>query len=120
MPLKQKNKNLNDGMVVKNDIDLVFTVKICKNNNSDEILYEKNVSFINSKREKMMKCTENIIGNLIHGNIPFKDLGVGYLAEFSRKPKEYYNDIFLMLLNIHSHKYFNCNIIDSEEYEHQE
>ena len=114
------NKNLNNGMVVKNDIDLVFTVKICKNNNSDEILYEKNVSFINSKREKMMKCTENIIGNLIHGNIPFKDLGVGYLAEFSRKPKEYYNDIFLMLLNIHSHKYFNCNIIDSEEYEHQE
>lgn len=114
------NEKLNEGVVVENDIDLVFTVKICKNDNSDVILYEKSVSFINSKREKIMKCNENNIGNIINGIIPFKDLDVGYLAEFSRKPKEYYNDMFFMLLSMHAHKYFNCNVIDSEEYEHQE
>lgn len=114
------NKNLDNGVVNENDIDLVFTIKICKNDNSDEILYENSVNFINSKREKTLKCNENIIGNIINGVIPFKDLGVGYLGEFSRKPKEYYNSMFLMLLSGFSHNYFNCNVIDSEDYENQE
>jgi hypothetical protein len=114
------NENVNNGVVNEDDIDLVFIIKICNNNNSDEILYENSVSFINSKREKTLKCNENIIGNIINGIIPFKDLGVGYLGEFSRTPKEYYNSMFLMLLSNHSHKYFNCNVIDSEDYEHQE
>jgi hypothetical protein len=113
------NKKLNEKSIIEKDVDLIFIVKICNNNNED-ILYEKSIKFINGTREKVMKCNENIIGNIINGIIPFKDLGVGYLAEFSRKPTEYYNDIFLMLLSMHSHEYFNCNIIDSNEYEHQD
>lgn len=113
-------QKLNEGLVVKDDVDLVFTVEVTKNSDSSAILYKNNIKMINGTRKKNMKCNETVIGNVINGVIPFKDIDLGYLGEFSREPKEIYNEMFLMLLGMHSHAFFNCNVIDSGEYEHQE
>jgi hypothetical protein len=113
-------QKLKESKIVEQDIDLIFEIIIYKDDDKDNILYEKKIKLANGTRKKTLTCSESVIGNIIHGIIPFKDLDVGYLAEFSRTPKDYYNDMFLMVLGIHSHSFFNCNIIDTEEYEHQE
>jgi hypothetical protein len=113
------DKKLKDGTIKANDIDLIFNVEIV-GDADNKILYNRQIKLINGKRKKNLKCKESLFINVIEGFLPFKDLDVGYLAEFSREPPDYYNDIFLMVLSMHSHSFFNCNIIDSEEYEFQE
>jgi len=114
------NSELEQNKIIEEDIDLKFKIIIHRNKDENNILYENEINFINGTRNKTLKCSETIIVNIINGNIPFKDLLIGYLCKIYRNPPEYYNDMFLMLLNQHSHKFFNCNIIDSEEYEFQE
>ena len=111
------NEKVKHGVVNINDIDLIFEMIIVDDEKSDKILYNRQIKFINGTRKKSLKCKESIFINVINGNIPFKDLDVGYLGEFSRTPPNYYNDMFLMILSMHTHSSFNCNIIDSEEYE---
>ena len=72
------------------------------------------------EREKVMWCSENIWVHIVKGIIPFKDLDVGYLAEFSRTPPNHYNEMFFMLLTMHACKYFKCNVIDTEAHEVQD
>ena len=51
--------------------------------------------------------------NTVNSIIPFKDLSVGYLGEWSRTPKNYYNYNFIThVLHKHAHEFFNCNVID--------
>ena len=100
------------GNVSSEDIDLIFKVLIVEDN-SDKLLYKNEIKFENGTREKVLKCNISLIGNVLDGYIPFKDLSVGYLAEWSRTPKNYYNFNFLSkILNNFNHYYFKCNVID--------
>tara|TARA_B100001057_G_C22860217_1_gene954216 strand:- start:2084 stop:3430 length:1347 start_codon:yes stop_codon:yes gene_type:complete len=107
-----KNEN-KKGNVNDEDIDLVFKIIITDNIDENNVLYERQLKFINGTREKILKCNVSLIGNILNGKIPFKDLSVGYLGQWSRKPKDYYNFNFLAkILNKHTHTYFKCNVLD--------
>ena len=104
---------LTQGNVNKEDIDLIFKLVIVDDKDENKILYQNELKFINGTRQKELKCNVSLIGNILNGIIPFKDLSVGYLGQWSRKPTNYYNFNFLSkILAKQTHTYFNCNVID--------
>ena len=50
-------------------------------------------------REKMLRVPSNIMASVCKGKIPFRDLYIGYLGEFSRKPINIYNYHFIQALH---------------------
>jgi len=100
---------INTKKVLTNDVNINFIIKIHDDNDINKIVYSNSIQLVDGLREKQLICSETIIGNIINKKIPFKDLDVGYLANFIRNP-DYYNSIFLMLLSEFSHNFFKCNI----------
>ena len=101
------------GNVSDADIDLIFKLLIVDDKDEHNVVFQRELKFMNGTREKALKCSVSVIGNILNGVIPFKDLSVGYLGKWSRKPKSYYNFNFLSkILAKQTHAYFKCNVLD--------
>ena len=99
------------GNVADEDIDLIFKFVVV----DEDVLpiFQRELKFINGTREVALKCDVTLIGNILDGILPFKDLSVGYLGSWSRTPKTYYNFNFMSrILAKQTHTYFGCNVLD--------
>ena len=107
------DKEYKKGNVTEEDIDLIFKLVIVDDKDENNVMFQRDLKFRNGTREKALKCSVSLIGNILNGIIPFKDLSVGYLGQWSRKPKNYYNFNFLSkILAKQTHTYFKCNVLD--------
>jgi hypothetical protein len=95
-----------EGKWVENDFDLIFKLIITDNYKNNTVIDEISISMFEATREKILRVPGNIMALVCKGNIPFRDLYIGYLGEFSRKPRNIYNKHFFQALIKSAGSYF--------------
>lgn len=87
------------GKWVEKDFDLRFKLLITNNYQENKIVDEISVCLYKGTREKVLRVPGKIMAKVCNGEIPFRDLYIGYLAEFSRTPKSVYNYHFIQAMH---------------------
>lgn len=97
--LLTQQQNTQQGKWVENDFDLTFKMIITDNYENNNTIDEIDVTIINGTREKTLRVPGNIMAKVCDGDIAFRDLYIGYLGEFSRKPLNIQNGHFLQAMH---------------------